>query len=93
MGHDRDRPVRAVHGQPPPIPAAGHPLPAAVHKHRVRNLPAEHPEIRVAEDVAEHHRQPVQPGQLSLRQERIGQSRSLLQHGGCAERKGARDQQ
>ena len=72
MGHDRDRPIGAVHGQPPPIPAAGHPLPTPIHERRVRITPPVDPEIRVAEDVAEHDRQPVDPSQLSLRQERIG---------------------
>jgi hypothetical protein len=65
MGHDRDRPTGAVHGQPPPIPPASHLLAAPIHEHRVRIMPPVDPEIRVAEDVAEHHRQPVQPGHLS----------------------------
>ena len=80
MGHDRDRPVRAVHGQPPSIPGPATRCPrpstnaASASRHR------QTAEIRVAEDVAEHHRQPVQPGQLSLRQERIGQPRPLTEH-------------
>ena len=93
MGHDRDRPTGAVHGQPPPIPPAGHPLPAPIHERRVRSMPPVDPELRVAEHVAEHGRQPVQPGQLSLRQERVGQPRPPPEHGRCGEREAGRDQQ
>ena len=93
MGNDGDRPLGAVDGEQPPVPVAGHSPPAPVHIGRLRLPPAVDPEVPVAERVPEHRGQPVQPGQLSLCQERVGQSRPLPEHGGCAEREATGDQQ
>jgi hypothetical protein len=93
MGHRGDRPVGAVDGQPAPVPAAGHRLPAPVHVGRLGGTPPVDAQLPVAERVPEHRGQPVQPRELPFRQQPVGQPGALPQHGRRADREAARDQQ